>query len=281
MGTFPGEGEHIMTESQEQLQDSEETTNEDVIQEIDAIPDSNIGASSLLRSFTRLAVGGVLVGWDELIARVGEWEDETRSAIDSQVESREVIIIGDEAETSGYSTVPAPESSARMVRLALVGMFFEAQSRLVSRTTTAIKNANRRSNRAATPVSRWARDSKLVKRAERRFDSLISRGETVTQRWIEQGRVEDAYSRRLVRTAAQDSFSDSMEQLGQAPQLQSLIRKQSAGLTQDALDEVRVRTVSGDLVLEGFFRSLLRRRSRRTLPPPPDARRTTGPEDDA
>ena len=40
-------------------------------------------------------------------------------------------------------------------------------------------------------------------------------------------------------------------------------------------------TVSGDLVLEGFFRSLLRRRSRRTLPPPPTARRSTRPEDDA
>jgi len=270
-----------MTESQEQPQDSEETTAEDVIQEIAVIPDSNAGGSGLLRSFTRLAVGGVLVGWDELIARIGEWEDETRNTVDSQAQAREVIIIGDETETSGYSTAPAPESSARMVRLALVGMFFEAQSRLVNRTTTAIKNANRRSNKAVTPVSRWAGDSKLVNQAERRFDSLISRGETITQRWIEQGRIEDAYSRRLVRTAAQDSFSDSMEQLGQAPQLQSLVRKQSAGLTQDALDEVRVRTVSGDLVLEGFFRSLLRRRSRRTLPPPPTARRSTRPEDDA
>lgn len=270
-----------MTESQEPLQDSDETIAEDVNQEIIAVSDSTDGGSNLLRSFTRLAVGGVLVGWDELIARIYEWEEETRNAVDSQVEGREVIIIGDEAETPDYSTAPAPESSARMVRLALVGMMFEAQSRFVSRTTSAIKNANRRSNRAVTPVSKWAGDSKLVSRARRRFDSLVSRGETVSKRWIERGRIEDAYSRQLVRTAAQDSFSDSMDQLGQAPALQSLIRKQSAGLTQDALDEVRVRTVSGDLVLEGFFRSLLRRRSRKTLPPPPTARKSYRPEDDA
>ncbi len=271
-----------MTDEQEQAQDSAEYVAEDVNQELFAVPDSTqAGGSSLLRSFTRLAVGGVLVGWDELIARIDEWEVETRNAADSQVEPHEVLIIGDRAETTEYSTAPPPESSARMVRLALVGMLFEAQSRFVNRTTSAIKNANRRSNSAVTPVSNWAGDSKLFNRARRRFDALVSRGETVSKRWIEQGRIEDAYSRRLVRTAAQDSFSDSMDQLGQAPALQSLVRKQSAGLTQDALDEVRVRTVSGDLVLEGFFRSILRRRSRKSLPPPPTARKSYRPDDDS
>ncbi len=53
-----------MTESQEQPQDSDETIAEEVIQEIPAGPISNAGGSSLLRSFTRLAVGGVIVGWD-------------------------------------------------------------------------------------------------------------------------------------------------------------------------------------------------------------------------
>jgi hypothetical protein len=57
-----------------------------------------------------------------------------------------------------------------------------------------------------------------------------------------------------------------MEELGKAPALQNLVRKQSAGLTQDVLDEVRERTVSGDYMAEHVARSLLRRVPRRYLP---------------
>ena len=58
----------------------------------------------------------------------------------------------------------------------------------------------------------------------------------------------------------------SMDQLGSAPALQDLVRKQSAGLTQDVLDEVRERTVTGDYVAEHLARTLLRRVPRKYLP---------------
>lgn len=258
---------------------SEADMNEETNQIADRTPfdveESEGGGSRLLPSLTRLVVGGALVGWDELVKRIEMWDEETRSTIDSQTEPREVIIIDDETEST--ERMAAPEPSARLVRFALVGMLFETQSRFIERTATAVRNADRSSKRALTPVSRWTSRSRLAKAAQERFDGLVTRGETVTRRWIERGRIEDDYSRRLVRTAAQDSFSDSMEQLGQAPALQSLVRKQSAGLTQDALDEVRVRTVSGDLVLEGFMRSILRRKPRRTLPAPPTAKSSYRP----
>lgn len=231
--------------------------------------------SSLLQSFTRLVVGGALVGWDELVSRINTWDEETRRAIDSQAEPREVIIIDGESNTAQRRMTPEP--ATKLVRLALVGMLFETQTRIVERTTSTIRNADLSSSRALTPISQWAGQSRIAKAAQKRFDTLVRRGETVTRRWIDRGRMEDTYSRQLVTTAAQDSFADSMEQLGQAPALQTLIRQQSAGLTQDALDEVRGRTVSGDLVLEGLMRSLLRRKPRRTLPPPPTAKSSYKP----
>lgn len=264
------------------VESSEANRNEETYQPVDRsaadIEESGSSGSGIWLSLTRLVVGGALVGWDELVSRLETWDAETRSASDQQAEPREIIITGD--ETGSAEERIRPESSARVVRFALVGMLFEAQSQLIERTTSAIRNADRSSNRTLTPVAQWVEQSRIARSAQERFDGLVRRGESITRRWIERGRLEDAYSRRLVQTAAKDSFSDSMEQLGQAPALQSLVRKQSAGLTQDALDEVRVRTVSGDLVLEGFMRSLLRRKPRRTLPPPPTARASYRPEED-
>jgi hypothetical protein len=62
-----------------------------------------------------------------------------------------------------------------------------------------------------------------------------------------------------------------MDQLGQAPQLQDLVKKQSAGLGQDVLDEVRERTVTGDQAAEKLVRTILRRAPRETLPAPTTA----------
>lgn len=263
-----------------QLSEAErsEETYQTAVQTAAIIEESEGSGSGLLQSLTRLVVGGALVGWDELVNRIETWDAETRSAGDQEAEPREVIIVGDEAEWDEDRFRPEP--AARVLRLAMLGMLFDAQSRLIERTAATIRNADRRSTRALTPVSEWAEQSRLARAAQERFNMLVRRGETVTRSWIERGRIEDVYSRRLVRTAAQDSFSDSMEQLGQAPALQNLIKQQSAGLTQDALDEVRVRTVSGDLVLEGLMRSILRRKPRRTLPPPPTARTSFRSDED-
>ena len=56
-----------------------------------------------------------------------------------------------------------------------------------------------------------------------------------------------------------------MELLSEAPALEKLIRDQSVGLTQTALDEARARTVGGDMFAENIARSILRRVPRREL----------------
>jgi hypothetical protein len=56
-----------------------------------------------------------------------------------------------------------------------------------------------------------------------------------------------------------------MDQLGNAPALEDLVRKQSAGLGQTAIDEVRASTVSGDQVAEKVVRTIFRRKPREEL----------------
>ena len=56
-----------------------------------------------------------------------------------------------------------------------------------------------------------------------------------------------------------------MDQLGSAPALEDLVRKQSAGLGQTAVEEVRASTVSGDQLAEHIVRSIFRRKPREEL----------------
>ena len=230
------------------------------------------GDGILLQSFTRLILGGALEGWDQLTSRLQSWEEEAKINQESRADEPSLIIIDNDPGQPESAPVAAPvppaESQAEIVRLAMMGLLFRAESRMVRRRARALNLANETTTAVLKPLANWAGKQERLKPGLNRFDALVRRGELVGRGWIERGRIEDARSRQLVRTAAQDSFSDTMEELGQAPALQDLVRKQSAGLTQEALDEARVRTVGGDYLVEHFIRSLLRRIPRSQLPPP-------------
>lgn len=232
---------------------------------------------SLLRSFTRLLVGGTLVAWDELTTQLRSWEEETQSFQASELEGEGIIAYRPaqpvtEAQSVSPPAVPGgPDSSNAETADVLLGLLFESQSRLLRGSRAAYRLADKATGRVVTPVLRRMGNSRLLRPGQRRLNALTSRGEDVVERWAERGRAEEAYSRLLFLTAVEETFGSSMDQLAEAPQLQNLVRKQSAGLSQEMMDEVRERTVSGDLLVEQVARSLLRRAPRRTLPPPPTA----------
>jgi hypothetical protein len=232
--------------------------------------------SDLLQSFTRLILGAALEGWDQLTTRIQAWEEEARSLQESQPDEPSLIIIDNDPQQPVAGPAQPIESQAKVVRLAILGLLFKGQTRMVRRRARALNAANQTTAAALRPLANWAGKQKRFRPAKKRFDALVQRGEMVSREWIDRGRMEDARSRQLVRTAAKESFSDTMDELGQAPALQDLVRKQGVGLTQDALDEARVRTVSGDYMLEQFLRSILRRIPRSQLPPPPTA--SDGPD---
>jgi hypothetical protein len=232
---------------------------------------------SLLRSLTRLLVGGTLVAWDELTTQLRAWEEETQSIQAREWEGEGIIAYRPEQPVAEAQSVRPPavpdglEGSSAETADVLLGLLFESQSRFLRGSKAAYRLADKTTGRVVTPLLKRMGNSRLFRPGQRRLNALANRGEDVVERWAERGRTEEAYSRRLFLTAVEGAFGSSMDQLAEAPQLQNLVRKQSAGLSQEMMDEVRERTVSGDLVVEHFARSLLRRAPRRTLPPPPTA----------
>jgi hypothetical protein len=222
-------------------------------------PDWANQESSTLRSLTRLLIGGALVGWDQLHIHLNKWE--------TSVEAQPASPTGsDESDDSS-----AVASSEITIRNSLIGILFEAQDRSLRRGKQLLNLAGRTGAAFASPLERQLDQNPRLTPVRSRFDKLVARGETAAERWVKRGRLEEDRSRRLAMTAGGEGFNTFMDRLGEAPALQDLVRKQSAGLTQDAIDVVRTRTVSGDMMAESVARSLLRRKPRHELAPPPTA----------
>lgn len=207
-----------------------------------------------IRSLTRLLVGGTLEGWDELWKHIKSWEADVEVARQQH-----------EIAPSNAEAAPPPVET---MRYAVIGLMFNVQDRFVQRGKVALNIAGQTTNAFLSPAARRLDANPRLRPVRSRFDKLVTRGEAVASQWVDRGRQEEVHSRKLVRQAAQEGFNSSMDQLGQAPALQDLVRKQSAGLTQDVVDEVRARTVSADILAENLARSVLRRTPRRDLPSP-------------
>ncbi|MFN2187778.1 MAG: hypothetical protein ACK2T3_03365 [Candidatus Promineifilaceae bacterium] len=250
-----------MQESQENtsaISPSDEERLEEILQRMHL----NEVETDHFRSLLRLLVGGAVLGWDELLTHLEQWEEESQSSAELSDSGGSGTIVFVEP---GSRTAP-PLSQAQELRYMLVGMLFESESRIYQRFAAASKFTGQTTSALLNPVMRWMNRNPRFDPARSRFDRLVQRGEAVTDRWIQRGIREESHGRRMVLTATQDTFDASMEQLGQAPELQNLVKMQSAGLSREVLDEVRSRTVSGDYVAEGFVRRVLRRTPRRELP---------------
>jgi hypothetical protein len=224
--------------------------------------------TDILRSLTRILVGGALLSWDELLAHLRLWEIRMQ-----YIRARQQMARAGTPDLRRLATPPSSQadSTAETMRYALIGLLFESQNRFRKRTAEALGLADKTTGAFWKPLRDWMERSRLARPARSRLDSLIERGEMVVDQWVQEGREEEEHSRQLATVAAQETFSTSMDQLGRAPALQDLVRQQSAGLTKDVLDEVRERTVSADTVVEHVARSLLRRAPRTSLPAPSTA----------
>ena len=196
--------------------------------------DSSRQEGSTLRSLTRLLVGGVLVGWDQLNISLNEWEASVQAKPSSS------------AAPSDPESVPGASADRNVtIRNSLIGLLFEAQDRSLQRSKQAVSLAGRAGVAFLSPIERQLEGNPRLRPVRSRFDKLVARGETTADRWVKRGRFEEDRSRRLAMTAGGEGFNTFMDRLGEAPALQDLVRKQSAGLTQDAVDVVRARTVTG------------------------------------
>jgi hypothetical protein len=122
--------------------------------------------------------------------------------------------------------------------------------------------------RALSPVL----GSRALSPARGPFESLVERGQAQVNHWRDLGRAEEARGRALVQDAAEQFIDTSVNTVSSDPRtqkiVQEIIQQQSLGMVDEAIEEVRERTVTGDMLLERPVRSLLRRRPRESLPVP-------------
>ncbi len=237
---------------------------------------SPAGRGSRTRSLARLLVGSALTGAEELQRQLSAWEDELE-ALRSPAPAQPEPGAGLRDEPFVFSQPPADESSAVLLRYALIGWLMEREAMLGKRLSQAgrlsrglWKLANEFGQRANTGrVLGPLAHSRFFNPLRRQYDDFLARGETELERWIALGRQEELHSRDLSRLATKRTVDESIEYLAQNPQVEQLVETQSTGLANEVVEEVRERTVSADTFVESLVRTLLHRTPRGKLPEPP------------
>ncbi|OGO69197.1 MAG: hypothetical protein A2Z49_06735 [Chloroflexi bacterium RBG_19FT_COMBO_56_12] len=231
---------------------------------MDKVPQSK-PTSTWLRSMTRLMIGGVEVGLSMLLNQIESWD---RELAGNENQGAENTSPPGKAESSVEQGASTQAEESPQLHQAMVGLFFEMQDSLL-KGIDVLDRSSRAASRMGEPWLRPLRESKLLRPLRRQVDRLAARGETEIMHWVERGRRETEQSRKLVETAISSTVEHGIETLTTNPEVQELVQKQSTGLANEVLEEVRERTVSADNFLEGIARRLLRRRPRQQLAEPP------------
>jgi hypothetical protein len=219
-----------------------------------------------LRSLTRLVVGAVGIGIEELSLRLRRWEEELdRAKAKEKTKS---------SQPPAQSATDQPEGtepeSDQLLRFAMTGMLFDAQV-IVKRGVGKAVKVGRGVRRRTSPIIRPIASSRLLSPVRTRYRKMVSIGQQRLDRWIEIGRQEETHSRMLAQTALAGTVDETVDYLAEMPGVQELIATQGTSIIGEIGEEIRERTVAADIVLEGFARSIFRRKPRYKLPPPPPA----------
>lgn len=214
---------------------------------------------SLIRSLARLAIGGILLSTDEFLRNLTEWETQANKSSPEFGEPPSKDIV----------TIPVEdESTAEVVRYAVIGLAFDAQDRLQSGFKT-LNKATRMVGDLARPFINPLSRSRIFKPIRRQYDELAMRGQREVDSWVERGRTEDVQSRTLTQTALSGAVDSSVSFMATNEDIQELVQSQGVSLAGEIIEEIRERTVSADNFLEAVYRTALRRPSRSELPEPP------------
>ncbi len=104
------------------------------------------------------------------------------------------------------------------------------------------------------------------------FNKAVERGDSQVKQWITKGRQADAHSRTLAQAALSQLADDAMDGMVENERIQRFIQEivsaQSMGIVDEAIEEIRERTLSSDIFIERPLRRFLRRPERDEVPRP-------------
>jgi len=223
-----------------------------------------------LRALARLSLGATLLAVETLSTQLQQLEQEATHMQPEERPIESVLIPADEWEMTLKHEMESPP------RHVVLGFVLDTQSR-ISRTAGAILRQGdrvvRTVNRAFNPVL----SSRALSPVRGPFESLVERGQAQVDHWRELGRTEEARSLALAQNATEQLVDTSMDMVSHDPRVQifvqGFIQQQSLGMIDEAIEEVRERTITGDMLLERPVRSILRRPPRESLPPPTEIKK--------
>jgi len=218
-----------------------------------------------LRTLGRLSLGAMLLAVDALSTGLRQVEQESTQTAPEERPIESVLIPADEWETTLEHEL---EAQPRQV---LLGFVLDSQSRLSGTARAILRQGDRvvgRVDRALSPVL----ESRALSPVRGPFENFVERGQAQVNYWRELGRAEEARGRALAQYATEQLIDTSVDTVSHDPRVQifvqEFIQQQSLGIADEAIEEVRERTVSGDLLLERPVRWLFRRPPRESLPAP-------------
>lgn len=220
----------------------------------------------MLRSFTRLVLGGAQLLFDGAVSLIEELDNEEFNEDHLSPRFREDDF--NIEDTTPPSTISKAEESSNSLKFALIGLLFESQELVgngLKMANNILHSSGEKAEKLVTPLTR----NRMARPLYRRFEYLASIGEDKLNQWIELGKVEDKKSREFVRKFINHTTDRGIVAVTTNPDVIDLVEAQSASLANEVVEEVRERTVSADSFFEGILRKILRRPPRSELPAPP------------
>lgn len=207
-----------------------------------AIPEASLED---LESVLRLLVGAGVLGADELLKRLKQWEEN-------------VIY-----EPSQPGQMPLENDFTRL-RYAVIGLIFSASKSAIKAANDAVNYGNRQTSagyRMLDDASRLPLIGLLAAPLKRTVDDISRRRDDEVERLIRIGRVEERDGRKLAAVATDELISELLNRIGNDPEVSNIVQNQSADMAGDMLDDFRQGTVKADQKLNQAIRKLLGRPS--------------------
>ena len=197
-----------------------------------------------LRMVMRLALGGAVIGREELKRRFQE--EQSNPIVSPATLNRETPI----------------ETEADRARYAAIGAIAKSSDGIRSRISTLGRVANRsygRITRALNPVT----NSRVMSPFRRQYQRYTDHGDKIVSEWVAAGRKEEYLSRQLAKEATTEAIEETLDYLAESPELDELMQQQSVDLVEDIFEDIGDGATNTTLILSDWFSSTILRRPRR------------------
>jgi hypothetical protein len=224
------------------------------------------GFFSNIRAFTRLMIGGLIIGTEKFTDGVSEWE--SRNTEKTGIIVEEIHELGKDEQSQSIKLTSKNESNFNTIHYLFVGLLFKSQEKLeerINKIDKTTRQVGKFSNRFLSPVAK----NRLTKPFWNGFDNLVQRGEEQVNEWITLGKSEEIQSKQMIENAAYDQVDTAFNYLAENEDVQEIIQGQGVSLASEIIEEIRERAISADILLEGTIRTIFKMKSRSELPPPP------------